>query len=235
MTRTQFDFSYYGSLSDMSTFLAEALILYVILAMRHSARRSRLRSWRRCKPADQVLDSDVAEQKRVVEELRGRGDFSAHTLVAWNVHKYYGDVHAVRGFNVALRPSECFGLLGVNGAGKTSTFEMLAGFSCLSDGEAYAGDLRVTRSPRKASPGACVLQFILHSACLHFMEGVLLQVHPIKLNIPLSVNRTFKLSRHLVTFIFWECAKQYIKHICWARWCIMTEKKNYRARLRQRQ
>lgn len=32
---------------------------------------------------------------------------------------------------------ECFGLLGVNGAGKTSTFKMLTGDHRISSGEAY--------------------------------------------------------------------------------------------------
>lgn len=32
---------------------------------------------------------------------------------------------------------ECFGLLGVNGAGKTSTFKMLTGDESISGGEAF--------------------------------------------------------------------------------------------------
>lgn len=37
---------------------------------------------------------------------------------------------------------QCFGLLGVNGAGKTSTFKMLTGDSMVTSGEAYLAGKR---------------------------------------------------------------------------------------------
>lgn len=37
---------------------------------------------------------------------------------------------------------QCFGLLGVNGAGKTSTFKMLTGDSVVTGGEAYLAGKR---------------------------------------------------------------------------------------------
>lgn len=37
---------------------------------------------------------------------------------------------------------QCFGLLGVNGAGKTSTFKMLTGDSMVTGGEAYLASKR---------------------------------------------------------------------------------------------
>lgn len=37
---------------------------------------------------------------------------------------------------------QCFGLLGVNGAGKTSTFKMLTGDSIVTSGEAYLAGKR---------------------------------------------------------------------------------------------
>lgn len=39
--------------------------------------------------------------------------------------------------NCLLHRSECFGLLGINGAGKTSTFKMLIGDVGISSGEAF--------------------------------------------------------------------------------------------------
>ena len=36
-----------------------------------------------------------------------------------------------------IKAGECFGLLGVNGAGKTSTFKMLTGEIQMSSGDAY--------------------------------------------------------------------------------------------------
>lgn len=39
--------------------------------------------------------------------------------------------------NISISRAECFGLLGVNGAGKTSTFKMLTGDHRISSGEAF--------------------------------------------------------------------------------------------------
>jgi ABC-2 type transport system ATP-binding protein len=41
--------------------------------------------------------------------------------------KRYGRVEAVRGLSLDIRPGEIFGLIGPDGAGKTSTFQMLSG------------------------------------------------------------------------------------------------------------
>src|SRR5882762_8259881 len=41
--------------------------------------------------------------------------------------KRYGDVEAVRGVDLDVRAGEIFGLIGPDGAGKTSTFQILGG------------------------------------------------------------------------------------------------------------
>lgn len=40
-------------------------------------------------------------------------------------------------YSTGVGEMECFGLLGVNGAGKTSTFKMLMGDETISSGDAY--------------------------------------------------------------------------------------------------
>ena len=40
---------------------------------------------------------------------------------------------------------QCFGLLGVNGAGKTSTFKMLTGEEKISSGDAILSNLRYSK------------------------------------------------------------------------------------------
>ncbi|XP_077534445.1 phospholipid-transporting ATPase ABCA3-like [Haemaphysalis longicornis] len=90
-------------------------------------------------PGSQELevDDDVEEEMKLVNQLRSNKKFGDYALVAWKLQKRFGDLHAVRGLYLALRRSECFGLLGVNGAGKTTTFEILAGLSNVTFGEAY--------------------------------------------------------------------------------------------------
>src|SRR5271166_4778395 len=41
--------------------------------------------------------------------------------------KNYGKVNAVRGIDLEVAPGEIFGLIGPDGAGKTSTFQILGG------------------------------------------------------------------------------------------------------------
>ena len=49
--------------------------------------------------------------------------------------KSYGQVHAVRGVDLAIAQGEIFALLGPNGAGKTTTVEILEGFRNRDAGE----------------------------------------------------------------------------------------------------
>lgn len=50
--------------------------------------------------------------------------------------KRYGAVEAVRGINLEIRDGEIFGLIGPDGAGKTSTFQILAGVMEATSGSA---------------------------------------------------------------------------------------------------
>lgn len=50
---------------------------------------------------------------------------------------------------------QCFGLLGVNGAGKTSTFRMLTGDTFVTSGEATIGSHRVASGAIHHSVGYC--------------------------------------------------------------------------------
>src|SRR5439155_3168644 len=51
-----------------------------------------------------------------------------------NLYKKYGSVEAIRGITFQVRQGEIFGLIGPDGAGKTSTFQILAGVMEASSG-----------------------------------------------------------------------------------------------------
>src|SRR5438309_4797649 len=56
-------------------------------------------------------------------------------LFVRDLHKHYGDVHAVDGLDLTVAPGECFGLLGPNGAGKTTTIEICEGLLTADSGD----------------------------------------------------------------------------------------------------
>ena len=63
-----------------------------------------------------------------------------------DLHKSFGDVTAVDGVDLTIRPGEVVALLGPNGAGKTTTIDMILGLSRPTSGDARVFGM----SPRQA-------------------------------------------------------------------------------------
>src|SRR5574341_861484 len=59
----------------------------------------------------------------------------------------FGDVTAVDGLTFDVAPGELFGLVGPDGAGKTTTLRMLAGVLRPTAGDALVGSVSVARDP----------------------------------------------------------------------------------------
>lgn len=85
-------------------------------------------------------DPDVKNEKEKINSMLPN-EYGDHTLIMKNVSKYYKDFLAVNQLCIGIKPGESFGLLGVNGAGKTSTFKMLTGDIKISNGEAFVNGL----------------------------------------------------------------------------------------------
>jgi len=66
--------------------------------------------------------------------------------------KRYGDVAAVDGLTLEVGRGELFGLVGPDGAGKTTTLRMLAGVLRPTAGEATVLGVSMTRDPEAAKP-----------------------------------------------------------------------------------
>jgi ABC-2 type transport system ATP-binding protein len=56
-------------------------------------------------------------------------------ITVTGLKKNYGPTEAVRGISLAVRPGEIFGLIGPDGAGKTTTFQILAGVMEATSGQ----------------------------------------------------------------------------------------------------
>lgn len=82
-------------------------------------------------------DDDVQEEKRRVAEVDPR----KQVMYVKGLRKAYGSMlsskvtHAVRGVTWAADQGMVFGLLGVNGAGKTTSFKLMSGIYTPSEGE----------------------------------------------------------------------------------------------------
>lgn len=89
-------------------------------------------------------DDDVANERHKIKNTNGL-EIGTYSLMLRDFSKYYKKFLAVNKLSVGVKRSECFGLLGVNGAGKTSTFKMLTGDEKISYGDAWVNGLSLKR------------------------------------------------------------------------------------------
>ncbi len=66
-----------------------------------------------------------------------------------NVTKKYGDFYAVRNINFEIKDGEIVGFLGRNGAGKSTTMNMITGFIEPSEGEIIVNGYNIDENPKK--------------------------------------------------------------------------------------
>ena len=83
----------------------------------------------------ETLHRDVREAQDASE---------ADAICVRGLWKRYDQIEAIRGINFEVRPGEIFGLIGPDGAGKTSTFQILGGVM-----EATSGEARIFGQPAR--------------------------------------------------------------------------------------
>jgi len=76
-----------------------------------------------------------------VTSARSRAGLTNHdsniAIEVRDLRKSYGAIHAVQGIDLDIKRGEIFGLIGPDGAGKTSVFQILGGVMQASSGEAW--------------------------------------------------------------------------------------------------
>ena len=103
-------------------------------------------------------DSDVVDERQRIYQGEGNAD----RLIVKDLRKVYKargkEPHvAVNNITFGVHEAECFGLLGVNGAGKTSTFKMLTGDAPINGGAAKVAGYSVedNRLEARQNMGYC--------------------------------------------------------------------------------
>ncbi|HEX2919272.1 MAG TPA: ATP-binding cassette domain-containing protein, partial [Edaphobacter sp.] len=83
-----------------------------------------------------------------------------------NLYRYFGSFAAVKNVNFSVRKGEIFGLLGANGAGKSTTFRMLCGLLPASSGtlRVAGADLCTGEASARAHIGYVSQKFSLYGA-----------------------------------------------------------------------
>jgi ABC-2 type transport system ATP-binding protein len=86
-------------------------------------------------------------------------------IVVQNVKRSFGSFYAVKGISFTVRHGEVFGLLGANGAGKSTTFRMLCGLMPPSEGSLHVAgqDLRRAAAKARARIGYMAQHFSLYA------------------------------------------------------------------------
>ena len=76
-------------------------------------------------------------------------------IVAEGLGKRYGHFRALKGVSFSVRAGECFGFLGHNGAGKSTTMKMIYGLSTVDEGSLtlFGHSIRLTPPALKAQMG----------------------------------------------------------------------------------
>lgn len=100
-----------------------------------------------------AVDAKVKSEKEETQELCRRNSSgnnqTEYPVIVLNLKKVYDEKYAVNDLCFRVKKGECFGLLGTNGAGKTSTLEMMTLNRSLTDGAIILNNIHCRREEEK--------------------------------------------------------------------------------------
>ncbi|KAJ4444823.1 hypothetical protein ANN_06620, partial [Periplaneta americana] len=100
-------------------------------------------------PPQQDVDTDVAETTEIARSISPMEVNEQHRVLLKDVTKKYGQHTAVNKLNLGMKHGECFGLLGANGAGKTTIFKMMTGELPVTKGDIYVNGQHMKKNLTK--------------------------------------------------------------------------------------
>lgn len=86
---------------------------------------------------EQIEDAFVTEEKDAVQSIVNNNQIQTFSVLVSKLKKNYIDFPAVKGIDFVVEKGQCFGLLGMNGAGKTSVFKMMTLNASITDGQIF--------------------------------------------------------------------------------------------------
>ncbi|XP_047997270.1 phospholipid-transporting ATPase ABCA3-like [Leguminivora glycinivorella] len=110
---------------------------------------------------DAAVQAEAAYVQNTINQTK---DEITDAVLVCKVQKSYPKLlrppfHAVKGISFSVKKDECFGLLGVNGAGKSTTFGLLTGQMALTGGKLFANGYRSTERSKYMSTLSYCPQF----------------------------------------------------------------------------
>uniref|UniRef100_A0A6V7M8L4 ABC transporter domain-containing protein n=1 Tax=Bracon brevicornis TaxID=1563983 RepID=A0A6V7M8L4_9HYME len=129
----------------------------------------RIKKWKPMEVNTSEMDEMVVKERETVADevsrrkmhlVNGELEDSENVFLVHDLKKSYGKLDAVKGISFRVKEGECFGLLGVNGAGKSTTFRMLTGGEIPDDGQMWLKNfsIDVSRSYYLRQMGYCPQQ-----------------------------------------------------------------------------
>ncbi|UYV62551.1 ABCA3 [Cordylochernes scorpioides] len=100
-------------------------------------------------PIEDYVDEDVdvlREKDRILGSKLAEIEYT-NPIIFHKLSKCYGNFTAVNELCLGIKRGEIFGLLGINGAGKSSTFKMIAGDEPITSGDIYIEGKSIKQEP----------------------------------------------------------------------------------------
>jgi ABC-2 type transport system ATP-binding protein len=94
-----------------------------------------------------IVDIEIEKDKEPEKAHEGNG---STMIEVTDIQRMFGDFCAVKGISFSVKKGEVFGLLGANGAGKSTTFRMLCGLLPPSEGSLNVAGYDLRRAPAAA-------------------------------------------------------------------------------------